>query len=634
MWAKLKQQLWEWRGVWITAPSVAALLLLLRAAGALQFLEWATLDQFFRLRPPEPQDSRIVIVGISEPDLKALGTWPLPDGTLAKVLETIKQQQPRAIGLDLYRNFPVEPGHQALVQVFKTTPNLIGIQKKIEDGSQSTVPAPPVLDQLGQVAANDVVVDQDGKIRRAMMYVTPDNEDAIPSLGLSLALIYLEKEQVTPQESAVNPDYLQLKRGVFRIFESNDGGYVRADARSYQVLLNYRGPAKTFQTIPLRDVLANRIPPQLMRDRIVLIGATAISLNDFFYTPYSGTARTQQTAGVEIQANLTSQILSAALDGRPQLYVWSEPIEIAWVVLWSYIGAILSWRLRSPRFTTLAIVLTGGLLLGGCYLAFLWGWWLPVAPAGLALVGSAVVLTGYISSLEQEERQVMMNLFGRHVTPEIAEAIWQDRDQLLEQGRIPGRKLTATVLFTDLKDFSTIAEQTEPEELMLWLNEYMEAMVQIVLDHGGVIDKFIGDAVMAVFGVPIPRTTEEAIAQDAYQAVSCALVMAERLKSLNQTWLTQGRPTATMRVGISTGAVVTGSLGGAQRMDYTTIGDSVNVAARLESYDKSIEGGICRVLISEATYLKTEGKFLTQPIGSVFLKGREQPIEIHQVLGT
>jgi adenylate cyclase len=153
-----------------------------------------------------------------------------------------------------------------------------------------------------------------------------------------------------------------------------------------------------------------------------------------------------------------------------------------------------------------------------------------------------------------------------------------------------------------------------------------------VLAHGGVVDKFIGDAIMAVFGVPIQRTTPEAIAEDAIAAVRCAQDMASTLGTLNKQWGIQGLPTAAMRVGIATGTVVTGSLGSSKRLDYTTIGDSVNVAARLESYKKSIDSGICRILINKETHQYIQGQFTTKFIGSVRLKGRQQFTEIYQVL--
>jgi adenylate cyclase len=642
MWAKLRQQIWQRRGVWMTAPTVAGIVIGLRLFGWLQPWEWAALDQYFRWRPPEPTDERIVIVGISEADLKKVGQWPMPDAVLAQLLEKINLQKPRAIGLDLYRDLPVEPGHSALVKVFETTPNLIGIEKINEQDKNSAIAPPPVLDKLGQVGVNNLVVDSDGKLRRGLLSDVK-NGQSMPSLSFLLAGIYLEAQNILPEPSQTNPKIIQWGKAVFQPFRANDGGYADADDGGYQFLLNYRGHSKSFRTVSMIDVLENRIPADWARDRIVLIGATATSLNDFFYTPYSSDRITtlERTPGVEIQANVISHILSSVLEGRSSIKTWSEPVEGLWIFLWSCVGAALCWKLRDaggvakllPGSTVASLLLAGTGLVGSSYLAFRFGgWWIPVVPPALALFGSATALTSYIASIEREERQTVMNLFGRHVTAQIAEAIWRDRDQLLKEGRLRGRKMTATVLFTDLKGFSTVTEQIDPETLMAWLNEYMDAMAGLVLAHGGVVDKFIGDAVMAVFGVPIKRTTPDAIVKDAVAAVNCALAMADRLEALNQQWHKQGRPQTAMRVGIATGPVVTGSLGSSQRLDYTTLGDSVNVAARLESYDKSLDGGVCRILINEETYQYLQDRFPTQLIGRVLLKGREQPTLVYQVL--
>lgn len=638
MWKKLGEKIWGWRGILTTAPTVAGIAIALRLSGALQGLEWSALDQYFRWRPAEKRDERIVIVGINETDIQKYG-WPIRDDLLAQLLEEIKTQQPRAIGLDLYRDLPVEPGHQKLVKIFESTPNLIGIEKTIGNKNSSAVAPAPALKKRGLVGANDVVEDADGKLRRGMLKLTSPEGKIVSSLGLRLAEIYLKAEGVTPQRADGYPKYiLQLNGVIFPRFRSDDGAYVGADAGGYQILLNYRGPAQSFRTISLADILEKRYPDAL-RDRIVLIGSAATSLNDFFQTPYSINT-TERTPGVEIQANLTSQILSTALDGRTLIQVWPEPVEWLWILLWSCIGTILSWKLRdvegnskrSLSWIFTSILLAGGSLLGASYLLFLGGVWIPVVPSFLTLIASATAIAAYVAYLEGEDRQTVMNLFGRHVSPKIAEAIWRDRQQLLTEGRLRGQQITATVLFTDLKGFSTVAEMLDPETLMSWLNEYMDAMSQIVLECGGVVDKFIGDAVMAVFGVPIPSTTDEAIARDAQQAVTCALAMGEKLRSLNQQWRSQGRPTVAMRVGIATGMVVTGSLGGSQRIEYTTIGDTVNVASRLESYDKSIDGGICRILINEETYYHIKGKYPTKNLGSFQLKGREQPTGIYQVM--
>ncbi len=619
----------------MTAPGVAGVLLLIRLLGWMQVLEWMAFDQFFRWRPPEPADPRVVIVGVTEQDLNQLQRWPTDDATLATAIAQIQAQQPRAIGLDLYRNFPIDPGYADLEQLYKRSPNLIGITKKGGSNQQGRVDPPAVLQNLGQVAANDVMIDGDGKIRRGLLYWTSEDGDALESLGFRLALIYLAAKGIQPQpgSTASNPP-LKLGNAVFPFVEPNDGSYVNADAGGYQMILNWRGPAGSFHTVSLTDVLQGRVPAETFRDRVVLLGTTAESLKDLFYTPYSGTSITtpEKMAGVEIQATIASQVISAALTNRPLIQVWSDWAELSWIVGWSTVGAVVAWILRAPEKSIIALSLLEGTLIVGAYLAFLQGWWIPVAPAAIAVASSAIAITGYIASVERRDRQTIMTLFGKHVTPKIADIIWHDRHRLISKGRLMGRKMTATVLFSDLQDFSSIAEQLDPESLMSWLNECMDAMSKLVLSHDGVVDKFIGDAVMAVFGVPIAHTNREEIAQDVQNAILCAIEMGKTLQELNRKWQAQGRPTTAMRIGISTGTVITGSLGGQQRLDYTTLGDSVNVAARLESYDKSVGTGICRILISEDTYRYIQGQFATQFIGTVQLKGRQQPTNIYQVL--
>ncbi len=293
--SKLKKLAWEWRGALITAPSIAFLVMGLRFAGWLQPLEWAAFDQYFLWRRNEPTEPRIVIVGINELDINNLGQWPMTDEVLAQLLEKLKEQQPRALGLDLVRDVPVEPDHQALIKVFETTPNLIGIEKlpdligenqKIEDKSSGIAP-PPQLDDLHQVAAADLVLDPDGRVRRGLLFLKTHKGKSVKSLGLKLALMYLEREGITSSSAGDKDRSMALGETVFKRFRANDGGYVRADDGGYQILLNYTGPKGSFTTVSMSDVLASRIPPDLMRDRIVLVGVTAASLKDRFYTPYS-----------------------------------------------------------------------------------------------------------------------------------------------------------------------------------------------------------------------------------------------------------------------------------------------------------------------------------------------------------
>jgi adenylate cyclase len=620
------------RYLWLS-PVLTISVIALKSTGFLQLLDWATFDQFVRFRPQEAPDPRIVIVTIDEPDLKQLGQWPIPDAVLAELIEKIKQQKPIAIGLDIYRNLPVQPGHEDLVTVFKTTPNLIGVEKVVEDQNRASIDPPLILKDKNQVGAADLILDADGKIRRALLSIKPPERPTILNVGATVALIYLQKKGITPEMTA--HQQVKLGKAEFTRFTENDGGYVRADDNGYQILLNYRGSQDNFNTISMTQVLNHEIPPDIFRDKIVFIGPFAQSLNDLFFTPYTSNlfSMNDRTPGVIIHANIASQILSSALDGRTLIHVWSDRTEWFWVFIWSTVGSSLGWIYGGTRWTVYWLILASGGLIIISYAAFLNGWWLPVVSPLLALVSSGMVVTAYIANVERQDRKMVMTLFKRYVTPKIAETIWQNREDLLQKGQILGQKMIATVLFTDIKGFSTIAERMEPAMLMTWLNEYMNAMASIVFEHDGVVDKFMGDAVMAVFGVPIPRNTPQEIAQDARAAVSCALAMGEKLHLLNQRWQQQNEPLISMRIGIATGVVVTGSLGSSQRMEYTTLGDSVNIAARLESYDKSFDSeGRCRILINEETHQQINGKFPTRYVGRVQLYGRQQLINIYQVI--
>lgn len=370
---------------------VAGLVLLARGTGGLQGLEWMMLDRFFQARPAAAIDPRLAIVTIDEPDIQAVRQYPLPDRVLVQAIEKLKTYQPRLIGLDLYRDLPVEPGHQDLERLYKTMPNLIGIEKVVG----SRIAPPPVLEELERVGFADQVLDGDGKVRRALLSIRPPDGKLRYSFSLQLALRYLEAEGITPKPASTGrKGTMQLGKARLVPFRSNDGGYVQADDGGYQVLLNFRGTQEQFKHFSMMDLLAGRVPTDAFRDRIVLIGATAQSLNDLFQGPYSDrfAGTPQQMAGVTLHANTVSQLLSAALDERPLLRVWREPVEWLWMLLWCGVGAGLSWRLESLRRIVAGVVLAGVGLLVVAYAAFLGGWWIPVVPAWLGLGIAAIAL--------------------------------------------------------------------------------------------------------------------------------------------------------------------------------------------------------------------------------------------------
>ncbi|MEG4817196.1 CHASE2 domain-containing protein [Microcoleus sp. K5-D4] len=390
------------RRVLITASAVASTVIVMRWFGFFQVWEWAAFDQFVRWRPAEQIDSRIVIVEIKEADLQKYG-YPISDAVLAQLLQKLHAGKPRAIGLDVYRDLPTQPGNAELLKTFKTIPNLIGIEL-MPDETRFGVRPPPVLDQLDRIGFNNVVIDADSKVRRTLLYAWPGDGKTHKSFALRLALLYLQTEGISPQRARVNPKYLQLGKGVFRPFQPNDGAYVRSDSRGYQILTNLRGPRGSFRTASMSDVLSGKVPADFVRSRVVLIGSNAPSLKDFYQNAYSSGwfGPPQQIPGVELQAHFLSQILSAALDGRGAINVWPEAAELLWILLWSWAGAKVSWNLRSLGRSAycLSSICLG--LSATLYLVFLAGWWLPLIPPILSLVGSGAAVVGYLAHLQEE----------------------------------------------------------------------------------------------------------------------------------------------------------------------------------------------------------------------------------------
>lgn len=591
---------------------------MLRLAGWLQFLELAAFDQFIRLRPYQENDPPIVIVGLTEADIQELKQTIISDQTLAQLITKIKQQKPLAIGLDIYRDLPEEPGYQQLVKVFETTPNLIGIQKIVGNNDVPINP-PPVLAKLNQVAAADVIVDADGKLRRFFLYLNTEDNQLIPSLGLKLAKIYLKNQGIKPK--LTQEDYLQLGKAVFVPFASNDGGYIRAEDGAYQMILNYQ-PVK-FPVISVTEVLNGKINPQLMTNKLVLIGNLAYSKQDIFLTPYStnliGTSNPD--FGVKIHGYITNQIIDAALGKQSLIQTWSEGLEYSWIGLWALLGTIIVWK---SRYTTALRKISGKLvfsllglvfaLVSICYLAWLQGWWLPVVPPLLAIGGATMTIISYIAYKAADLR----SLFSRYLSDEVV-ANLLETPQAVNLG---GERRKVTILMTDLRGFSIISENLPPEELVNLLNIYLEKMTEIIMEYQGIIDEFIGDAILVYFGAPTQRN------DDSERAVACAVAMQLAMSSVNEQLSQLQLPKIEMGIGINTGEVVVGNIGSSRRTKWTVIGSQINLASRIESY--TIGG---QILISGST-LQEIGKIVKiAQQRTVHPKGFKDAIAIYEVQG-
>jgi adenylate cyclase len=609
-----KRVLWQWRGVGIAAPSATAIVLLLRFSGLLQGLEWGTLDRLARSQPLV-QDDRIVVVEFRESDQKY--GHPLSDKTLALLLNKIKQQQPRAIGLDFYRDRPVGEGYGALAQVFRTTPNLVGIQKIGGSVDLAAVPPSPELAKLGQVAANGVLLDGDSKLRRGLLFVADNEGNNLPTLGMAMALLYLQPNGIAPEMA----DAHTLKLGQTRLplFHGNDGGYVRADDQGYQLLGNSIVRPSSFQRLSVAQVLEGKVSGDWGRDRIVLIGPTAESLNDFFFTPasYQGLFKSElRIPGVYIHAQLTSQLLGATLDRKPFLQVLPDLGESLWIGAWALIGALLVWKTRSGQVWISGLSLGAGAAVCGIavYVGYLSHLWLPLVPALMGFGGSVTLVMAYQAYTTTEMRKTL----GRYLTNDVVASLLENPQGLTLKGET--RKVTT--LISDIRGFTSLSEQYPAERIVQMLNLYLAVMTQVIQRYGGTINDLTGDGILVFFGAPLSRPNDTA------EAVACALAMQLAMETVNAQNQTLGFPQLEMGIGLNTGEVVVGNIGSDRYLKYTAIGAHVNLAARVESFTV---GG--QVLITENTLADVRSIVQVAGQTEAQMKGVAKPVALYEVSG-
>ncbi len=386
----------------MTGISIAA-----RNLGWLEIGELAAYDQSVRWRSPKSADPRLLIVAITEADLARQKTWPLPDRTIAKVIQKLTDGQASLIGLDIFRANPVNPGHEDLVKIWDRN-DLIIPGCHHSNLKNPGIAGPPGIppEQLGFV---DLLVDRDSVVRRALLFMSRDLSSPCTSetsLSLQLAQEYLFRQhQLT---GSFNPDrQFQISPAHFRPLRGEEGGYQHAESGGYQILLDYRSPSTVAPIVSIEDVLADRVMPQLIKNRIVLIGSTATSLKDEFLTPYSaGNAADATMPGVMVHAQIISQILGNVLDKQPLWWFIPDWLEWIWIGGWCLTGSLLAWYVRHP---VKLLVLTGGatiLLVGSFAITFTQAGWLPLVSPLVGLITSSIgmlVLTSYQTQQRQQE---------------------------------------------------------------------------------------------------------------------------------------------------------------------------------------------------------------------------------------
>jgi adenylate cyclase len=621
------------------ALGVSLVVLGLRGLGWLEQLELVAFDHYVGRNEGDSQTRpRIALVEVSEQDIQNLGSYPISDRDFARVITTLSDAGARAIGIDIYRDLAVPPGSDELDEVFASHPHVIALTQIADEGGVGVGP-PKVLAGTAQVGFNNMLLDRDGTVRRGLLYMEDAEGNVATSMSFLLAIHYLGWEEIFPEADPDDPSLLKLGASTFPLLPADFGGYANAETGGYQFPLDFRGAPAEVPRANLTEVLAGEADPELFRDRIVMFGVAAESLTDRLQIAFQPEeASGGGIPGALLHGRIADQLVRYALGETQSLGSTSTGQEAAFVLFFGALGAALMLWVKLGW--GLAVLGLGGLAglywLGGQALAM--GLWLPVVPPALAWVSSLTVIAGYSRSRERADRAELMNLFSRHLTKSVADHVWRNRDAYLEGGRPRPVRLTATILFIDIRGYTGNVEKLDPADLLQWIDSFLGAMAEQVLERGGMVEDYFGDGMMACYGIPIPAEDDEAIRKNAVAAVQSALGMKQALSDLNEEWADEGRPAAGIRVGVATGVVVSGSMGSADRLKYGVVGDAVVTAQRLEALgldkvDHDFEQQPARILINAATNAQLDPTFETECVGEFLVKGKNEPVTVYRVHG-
>ena len=617
-------------------------------------------------RTAKPADVRpdIALVEIDEYSLRNLqpnaGRWPWPRAVHSMLIDFLHRAPAKVIGYDVdfaeadgRTGFPFggdtwsgAESDGAFIDSLKQSGNVILLADATYEGESTghhplrsqgfTFDTPRVLarktifppfEALANAAAgfghNLFVLDADGPLRHTVPFVR-EGTTALPSLGLAAAIraMGLDPASVHSDEGAMVMGDRRMPTQL-RTTRNADG------TLQYQWgLINFHGPAlladmksRPYPSYAFFDLLYSeeqilagqtpKIDPAAFKDKIVFVGVTASGLFDVFETPFAG----GKMPGIQIHAAVADDVLS-------QRFLRPTPT-------WVRVTAVMAVALMAGIFATLlpawwatAAVATG-IVIFWYFSVWLFGRgiWLnatqPFFGASIALFAGV----GYQYFVEDREKRKMKLLFGRFVSKDVYTQLVNNPDM----AKLGGARRDMTVLFSDIRGFTTLTEAGKPEDVVQMLNEYFTRMVEIVFRHQGTVDKFVGDMVMALFGAPLDDPDH------ADHAVSTALDMIDELHRLNAAWKAAGR-TANLDIGIgvNTGPMIAGNIGSNQIMSYTVIGDAVNLGSRLESLNKNYG---TRIIISEETRSRLKGQYTFKPLGDVVVKGKTKPVAIFEVVG-
>ena len=596
----------------VVAVLIVFLLTVFIFESPLSYLDLKITNFLFFLRGSwKPANEKIVVVAVDDKSLdqSRYGRWSWRREAYADFLKKVIPAKPSVVVFDISFVLPDEYGKEQDV-LFESaihnannvllagyfTKDSFRIKEKPELLVKPLVAFEKAATGVGFV---NNIYDPDDQIRWAKLFHRGDENNGMEfSLALKTILHHLG---VSEENVAITSAGLKIPWMQDIDVPLDQAGYMN---------INYSGPVGHFETVSFTDVLSGSVQSDIFKDKIVLIGVTAPVLHDDHLTPLAAGAR----PGVEVLADIIRTILERRfLKAVPALY-----FNILFLALLAGSGFVFFFL--SPRYNWLVLILLVVSLFSLAYALFLKGLMLPLARplAALAVLyptGLALQFAG-----ERKRRLAIRQAFQHYVSPEIVKKISEDPELL----KLGGEKRGVTLLFSDVAGFTAVSESTTPEELVKWLNEYMDEMSSIILDHGGTIDKYIGDAMMVFWNAPLDQPDH------AVRACQAALKMQQRLSELNNAWEKEGRPRLDTRIGLNTGAVIVGNMGSSKRFDYTVLGDNVNLASRLEGINKYYGTSI---MISFSTFLLA-GEFVkARQLDYIKVKGKTEPVAILELLG-
>lgn len=579
-------------------------------------LELQTQSLFFRLRGPVSPPANVVILAMDEdslsqgvnfsqlPDLDPIRTWPWRRTAYAIAIQRLMAAGAQSVAVDVVFDAPSDRPQddqqfQKTLQRYAGRVTLAAIQANSQSSGNSLeqllYPDTRFQTNPGSVGLINYVLEPDGQYRR-------------------FGWTYIQ-EQMAIDLHQSQPDLISFTEATLKAsrvpFSTTQGDY-----------LFFYGAQNTFPTIPFWQVLDAQAwqklrQEQVFKDKIVLIGPTAAFFQDFHFTPF------QRLPGVEIHANA----IATLMENRALSEVIPDPMHQGLLVLVGISGSgfliARLYRRAIPR--SLVCLGVASVWIGAGYFSFTYGSMiLPMAiPAlAIALSGLSFLSTGAVNDLLEKLR--LRRTLERYVATSIVEEILSQPENY--QALLQGRKLKVAVLFCDIRGFTTLSYQLPAEQLVAQLNVYLNAMVQVITDARGTIDKFIGDAVMAEFGSPVSQGEQ----QDALNAIRAALAMRRALAELRQQWQQAGKTPFYNGIGISYGEVIAGNIGSLQRLEYTVIGDAVNVASRVEGLTKLFGTDI---LITGSLYDLVQDEVEVVFVGEHALRGRESSTPLYSVIG-